>query len=245
MISQSTSINYSLVIPCYNESDNLSELVKRCRVLLNMRPDVEVLLIDNGSTDSTQETLEFLLKDLDQINLKTLHIRENQGYGFGIISGLKKCRGSVIGWTHADLQTDPCDFVDAIAVFEGLECKSEVLVKGNRVGRPFKDVFFTLGMSIVEWLLLGVRMWDINAQPTVFSKDFFLSLEGMPYDFSLDLFVYNRAIANGMVIKRFPVTFGLRLKGEGHNETLLSKLKYSYKIIRYSIELRKRLKSFR
>ena len=239
---QKSLIRYSLVIPCYNESDNLSILIDRCKILLDNREDIEVLLVNNGSTDNTHVVLKDLLRGVDQLNLRIVYICKNQGYGFGIVSGLKECNGDIIGWTHADLQTDPLDFIGAISIFENSNYSSDLFVKGNRINRPFKDVFFTRGMSLIEWAILGTRMWDINAQPTVFPKVFFTSLEDMPNDFSLDLFVYYKAISSGMRIKRFPVNFGLRLKGEGHNETLLSKLKYSYKTILYSIELRKRLK---
>ena len=239
---QKSLIRYSLVIPCYNESDNLSILIDRCKILLDNREDIEVLLVNNGSTDNTHVVLKDLLRGVDQLNLRIVYICKNQGYGFGIVSGLKECNGDIIGWTHADLQTDPLDFIGAISIFENSNYSSDLFVKGNRINRPFKDVFFTRGMSLIEWAILGTRMWDINAQPTVFPKVFFTSLEDIPNDFSLDLFVYYKAISSGMRIKRFPVNFGLRLKGEGHNETLLSKLKYSYKTILYSIELRKRLK---
>ena len=239
---QKSLIRYSLVIPCYNESDNLSILIDRCKILLDNREDIEVLLVNNGSTDNTHVVLKDLLRGVDQLNLRIVYICKNQGDGFGIVSGLKECNGDIIGWTHADLQTDPLDFIGAISIFENSNYSSDLFVKGNRINRPFKDVFFTRGMSLIEWAILGTRMWDINAQPTVFPKVFFTSLEDMPNDFSLDLFVYYKAISSGMRIKRFPVNFGLRLKGEGHNETLLSKLKYSYKTILYSIELRKRLK---
>ena len=107
MILKKSLVKYSLVIPCYNESDNLPILVERCQALLNIRADIEVLLVDNGSTDDTHEVLGCLLKGLGQINLRTIRIHKNKGYGFGIISGLRECNGEVIGWTHADLQADP------------------------------------------------------------------------------------------------------------------------------------------
>ncbi len=234
-------IEYSLVIPCYNESRNLPALINRCQTLLNGRENVEVVLVDNGSTDDTQKVLEKILANTSETNIQIVHVKENQGYGFGIISGLKKCKGDVIGWTHADLQTDPLDFVGAIDIFNNVKHPSNVFVKGDRINRPFKDVLFTRSMPLVEWLLLGSKLWDINAQPTVFSKSFFNSLSNMPNDFSLDLFVYYKAVNHGMKIERFSVNFGARLTGEGHNEKLLSKLKYSYKTILYSLKLRKKM----
>jgi glycosyltransferase involved in cell wall biosynthesis len=186
--------------------------------------------------------LEKILANTSETNIQIVHVKENQGYGFGIVSGLKECRGSVIGWTHADLQTDPHDFIKAISIFKKLDYPLNSFVKGDRVNRHFKDVFFTRGMSFFQWLVLRTRMWDINAQPTVFPKSFFTSLQDVPNDFSLDLFIYYSAINSGMSIKRFPVNFESRLTGKGHNDLFLSKLKYSYKTIMYSIKLRGQLK---
>jgi len=238
-------IEYSLVIPCYNESDNLPNLVDRCLHLLKKRKDIEVLLVDNGSVDDTCIVLNNLLRNLKGENLRSIRIDVNQGYGFGVVSGLKECYGSVIGWTLADLQTDPVDFVYAVDFFSNSENYKEIFVKGSRKDRPLRDVVFTWGMSLFERLILGVNMWDINAQPTVFSKDFFNSLENLPDDFSLDLFVFYEAINRDLKIQRFPVNFGLRLKGDGHNESILSKLKYSYKTMLFSMGLRRHLKKIK
>ena len=45
-------------------------------------------------------------------------------------------------------------------------------------------------MSLFETLLLRTRLWDINAQPTMFHRDFFASWDRPPHDFSLDLYAY-------------------------------------------------------
>ena len=235
-------VSFSLVVPCYNESENLAKLADRCRLLLAERQDVEVVLVDNGSSDRTPEILRELLVDRENERLRSIRVEVNQGYGFGILRGLEACDGSVLGWTHADLQTDPMDFLQAISLFDDARDSARTLVKGSRYGRPLRDVIFTWGMSLFEGVILGVRMWDINAQPTMFSREFFLSWESPPNDFSLDLFVYHAAVRRKLEIKRFPVLFGPRLSGEGHNEALSSKLKYSWRTIHFSLGLRRHLK---
>lgn len=235
---------YSLVIPCYNESKNLYKLVDRCVYLLKKREEVEVLLVDNGSIDDTNEVLMDLCNNCNHPRLRTTRVAINKGYGFGIKAGLRVSIGKVVGWTHADLQTDPADFLEAIKIFDKeKDFENKIFVKGERYGRPISDVFFTWGMSLVERLILGVRMWDINAQPTVFPREFFLSWNQAPDDFSLDLFAYHESIKNNLPTQRFPVEFGLRLGGIGHNETLYSKIKYSWKTIIFSFGLRKHLRA--
>jgi glycosyltransferase involved in cell wall biosynthesis len=240
--SSTKEIVYSLVIPCYNESENLVNLFDRCKYLLNENENIEVVIVDNGSTDKSSEMLKDLLQNFKKERLRSVRIKTNQGYGYGILVGLNECTGNILGWTHADLQTDPADFLNSISIINQAQDSNRVFIKGKRIGRPFTDVFFTWSMSIFERLILGVQLSDINAQPTVFSRDFFTALQRPPTDFSIDLYFYYEAVKRDYNIKRFPVKFGLRLAGQGHNEKLISKIKYSWKTIIFSFGLLRHLK---
>ncbi|OGC90570.1 MAG: hypothetical protein A2W25_01305 [candidate division Zixibacteria bacterium RBG_16_53_22] len=228
----------SLVIPCYNEQRNLPGLVEKCARLVEGRA-VEVVLVDNGSTDDTPTLLPELLSANDR--LRTIRVEVNQGYGFGILSGLRAARGSYLGWTHADLQTDPLDVLPALQYIEAEGCPGDLYLKGSRYGRGLFDVGFTVGMTLFERIVLGNWLWDINAQPNIFHRTFFEGLQNPPHDFSLDLYVFHAATRQGLHIKRFPVRFGKRGYGVGHNETLRAKLRYSWRTIKFSAGLRKRL----
>ena len=230
-------MKYSLVIPCYNEAKNIPLLLERCKVF-NSREEFEIILVDNGSTDDSQEVLKELLPQYP--TCKTVRVEKNQGYGFGILSGLREAQGDVIGWTHADLQTDPQDILQAVNFFK--ETPIKTFVKGKRYGRPFMDVVFTIGMSIFETLLLKKNMWDINAQPTLFSKEFFESWAEPPHDFSLDLYAYYQAHMHNLKICRFPVRFGERAHGTSHwNLNWSAKKKFIQRTVQFSLELKKRL----
>lgn len=230
-------MKFSLVIPCFNEAENIPLLLERCDVF-NSLNDLEVILVDNGSTDDTPEVLEALLSQYPAC--RSIRVEENQGYGFGILSGLRQARGDVIGWSHADLQTDPQDILKALDFFK--ENSSKIFVKGKRYGRPFMDVVFTFGMAVFETLLLKKKMWDINAQPTVFSKEFFESWTEPPHDFSLDLYAYYQAHISKLKIYRFPVRFGERAHGVSHwNVNWSAKRKFIQRTVQFSLELKKRL----
>lgn len=230
-------MRFSLVIPCYNEAANLPLLLERCKDVA-ARPDVEVILVDNGSTDDSPQVLQTLLPQYP--GCRSIRVEINQGYGFGIISGLKAASGSVLGWTHADLQTDPHDALRGFALFE--KHGETIFVKGKRYGRPFMDVVFTIGMSFFETLLLSKPMWDINAQPTLFSRAFFDSWRSAPDDFSLDLFAYYQAQKQGMKIYRFPVKFGERAHGVSHwNVNWAAKRKFIRRTVDFSLQLKKNI----
>ena len=227
----------SLVIPCYNEAANLPLLLERCgRVAAT--PGVEILMVDNGSTDATPQVLADLLPRYP--GCRSVRVDKNQGYGFGILSGLAAAEGDILGWTHADMQTDPMDALTGLALFE--RDGQDIFVKGWRYGRPFADVVFTTGMSIFETILLGKSMWDINAQPTMFSRAFFQTWRNPPHDFSLDLYAYFQARRAGLPVRRFPVRFGARAHGVSHwNVNWAAKRKFIRRTVAFSLELKRSL----
>jgi glycosyltransferase involved in cell wall biosynthesis len=233
-----TDMKFSLVIPCYNEAANLPLLLERCRKVA-AQPDVEVILVDNGSSDNSSQLLTELLPQYP--GCRSVRVEVNQGYGFGILSGLHAASGEFLGWTHADMQTDPQDALVALDLIE--KHGSKTFVKGRRYGRPLADIIFTMGMSAFETLLLGVPLWDINAQPTVFPRRFFETWTHPPHDFSLDLYAYFMARRAGLAVHRFPVRFGERAHGVSHwNVNWAAKRKFIRRTIDFSLQLKKSLK---
>lgn len=228
----------SLVIPCYNEEANLPLLIPRCAEITKTG-DIEVILVDNGSVDATPRLLAELLPHAS--GCRSVRVEKNQGYGFGILSGLYAAKGELLGWTHADMQTDPLDAQRGLALFE--KYGRNIFVKGRRHGRPLADVFFTVGMSVFETALLRRSMWDINAQPTLFSRNFFETWREPPHDFSLDLYAYYQAKLAGLPVHRFSVHFSKRAHGLSRwNINWAAKRKFISRTASFSLELRRMMK---
>jgi glycosyltransferase involved in cell wall biosynthesis len=228
---------FSLVIPCYNESASLPELVLRARFTAEAGGG-EVVLVDNGSTDRTPEVLSQLLDPTDD-RVRSVRVDPNEGYGWGITSGLAATRAPIVGWTHADLQTDPADVLRALPAFEG---GGKVFVKGRRHGRPLGDRVFTAGMSVFETALLRTRLNDINAQPTLFSRSLLEEWGAPPKDFALDLFAMYSAVQAGYEVHRVPVLFAPRRFGTSTwNVDLAAKRRFIKRTVDFSLALRKQL----
>lgn len=229
----------SLIVPCYNESRSLPELIRRCEAIPDA-VDAEVVIVDNGSSDGTAQVLDEHLHP--GTGVRAIRVEKNQGYGFGILSGLRAARGDVLAWTHADLQTDPQDVLRGYDFFA--RHGPNVFVKGRRYGRPLADTAFTVGMSAFETVFLGAPLWDINAQPTMFSRAFFESWKQPPLDFSLDLYAYYMARREGLQVFRFPVHFGARMHGVSHwNVNWAAKRKFIRRTVEFSLQLKKDLKN--
>jgi polyisoprenyl-phosphate glycosyltransferase len=231
----------SLVIPCYNEARNLPLLVERCRKTMP-GDEIEIVLVDNGSTDNTPQVLQSL--SVGSGNSRSVRVEKNEGYGHGILSGLRAARGEILAWTHADMQTDPADALRGFAFFETAPEPETLFVKGRRHGRPLADRIFTAGMSAFETVLFRAPFRDINAQPTMFHRAFFKTWDDPPKDFSLDLYAYYMANAQGLKTCRFPVTFGERAFGHSHwNVNWQAKIKVIRRTLGYSFKLKKRMRT--
>ena len=228
----------SVIIPCYNEAQSLPSLIEKCQALI--RDDVEIILVDNGSSDGTPEILGPIEKN--DSGLRSTQVVENKGYGNGILAGLEAARGDVVGWTHADLQTDPADALTAYGLYEQSDTPANLFVKGARTGRPLADRVFTTGMAFFETVFLRTRLWDINAQPTLMPRSLYSAWRNAPTDFSLDLYAYYQAKKHGLNIQRISVHFGPRTFGESHwNTGIISRVRFIRRTLSYSWKLRKDL----
>ena len=205
----------SLVIPCYNESQNIPLIVARLQEAMAERRDVEVFLVNNGSQDDSAIVLESELARAKDARLQVLNIPVNQGYGYGILEGLKIARGDVLAWTHADMQTDPKDALIAYDLFRARQGE-KIIVKGKRKNRVFLERLFTFGMQLIASCALGVLFDDVNAQPKLFGRAFYERAikATAPHDFSLDLFLIYQAKKRGYAVLNVPVFFPKRLHGE-------------------------------
>lgn len=208
----------SIVVPCYNEAENLPNLVARFEALVpedRSTLDWELLLVDNGSSDATQDVLAKELAKPGREFVRVVTVpKPNVGYGHGIMTGLREARGELLAWTHADGQTPPKDVLRAFEMLEGSVDPQATLVKGRRRNRPVRDALFTLGMQVVALGLLHESLEDINGQPKAFPRRLLELAASPPTDLSLDLYFFYVAKKNGFRVRTFDVSFGDREHGE-------------------------------
>jgi len=230
----------SIVVPCYNEAENIPDLINRFSHAIGKR-NIELLIVNNGSNDNSADILSVAQQQHNFITL--VDIAKNQGYGFGILAGLRHAKADILGWTHADLQTDPQDVIKAFTLIQEQPDKEDCYVKGDRKGRPLFDQIFTMGMSLFESLYLSTRLWDINAQPNIFHRSFFDKWQRQaPNDFSLDLFVLYTAKREKLRTIRFDVVFPERIHGSSSwNTSIAGKWKFIKRTVDFSFELKKGL----
>lgn len=229
----------SIVLPCYNEANNIPLILARFREVLSGYEGIEVILVNNGSTDNSDKIFEAELAKPENKFARMENVKINQGYGFGIMSGVRSAHGEVIAWTHADMQTDPKDVLlgyEKMLLQKDLE---KTFLKGRRIKRNVLDNFFTVCMSILSSISLGVKLSDINAQPKIFHRSFLQYMKKPPNDFSLDLYVLFLARKLKMNLLEQRVSFAKRICGESKGGcSLKGKIKLIKRSWAYIFKLR-------
>jgi glycosyltransferase involved in cell wall biosynthesis len=231
-------IRLSIVLPCYNEGPTLDALVAGYRQALAGRDDVELILVDNGSTDDTERRIaEEIAKPGLAIRTVTVHV--NRGYGYGILCGLSAAAGEYVAWSHADLQCPPADVV---RLFEAVMARPDprhVFGKGFRVNDRGSAVILTRLQTWLSGLILGHRLEEINAQPKLFHRSFLKRLRRPPLGFELDVYTHYKAVKAGLEVVTVDVEFLERKAGMSKWAfSLASRLRFMVRNLWYLLVLR-------
>lgn len=203
--------DFSIILPCYNEAGNIENILNRFRPL-TLKRNFELILVENGSTDKSAEVMKDLLIKPDNKFARAVPVEKNQGYGFGLKTGLAAATAPVVSFTHADLQCPPENLIEAYEIY--LKNNRSCLVKGRRIGRrPKLDEVVTGWFNFLSRLFLGIKA-DINAQPKLFDRSLVDSLMKGPNDFAFDLYVLAMARRQNIPIIEFDVDYEQRQWGQ-------------------------------
>ncbi|MCS7307909.1 MAG: glycosyltransferase family 2 protein [Aquificaceae bacterium] len=165
----------SVVIPAYNEEDNIPILYSKLKeALQKLGKDYEVIFVDDGSTDATWEKLLEISKKDESVKL--IRFRKNYGQTAAMYAGFQHACGNVIVTLDADLQNDPEDIPKLIQKLE----EGYDIVSGWRVNR--KDAFLSRRLpSIIANKLIsmitGVNLHDYGCTLKAYRSEVVKKLE--------------------------------------------------------------------
>jgi glycosyltransferase involved in cell wall biosynthesis len=164
----------SVVIPLYNEEENIQLLHERLRKALDpLAQEYEILFVDDGSTDRSLSLLEKIQADDKRVIV--LSLRRNFGQTAAFAAGFDFARGDVVVTMDGDLQNDPTDIPKLLEMI-----KDNDLVSGWRKQR--KDPFFTrrLPSIIANWLIskvTGVKLHDYGCSLKAYRREVIKNLK--------------------------------------------------------------------
>ena len=166
--------NISIVIPIYNEKNNIIQLIKELRASLEKKINYEIIIVDDGSDDNTYEVVNKINKINKNINI--ISHKKNYGQSIGLRTGIIEASSEYIVTLDGDGQNDPKDILKLIKSFDTKV--SFMMVIGNRVNRIdtiAKKVASRLAFQIRKLLLKDITP-DTGCAIKLFRKKDFLQL---------------------------------------------------------------------
>ena len=205
-----------VVLPTYNEVDNLEWIVDLLHAEV---PEVDVLVVDDGSPDGTGELADRLAAAGDRVHV--LHRRSKQGLGAAYLAGFRLAldRGyDVVAEMDADGSHQPAQLPDLLAALRGadLVIGSRWIPGGSVVNWPWRRRALSVAGNAYTRLLLGIPVQDATAGFRVFRRATLerLDLSGVRsqgYVFQADLAF--RTLRAGLRVVEVPIEFVERVRG--------------------------------
>jgi glycosyltransferase involved in cell wall biosynthesis len=206
----------SLVIPCYNEAESIRNTVTRLVEAFGARRvRLELVLVDNGSTDDTGAIIDKLVAEGMPAVRETVDL--NQGYGYGVLCGLQRCRGRLVGILGADGQVDAQDVVRLYDV--AARARTPKLVK---VRRRFRMDGFTRKIvsiaynGVANLAYGGLRSIDLNGTPKIFPRAYLAPMALESRDWFLDAEIMIKAKQLGLDVFEMNVLAHMREGGRSN-----------------------------
>ena len=222
----------SVIMPVYNEAATLRQIIDK---VMAVPLDIELIVIDDASTDATSSILGSEISQLYK-RIKILTHKINKGKAAAIRTAIPSCTGDIITIQDGDLETDPNDLVGLTAPIMRGEAQ---VVYGSRYLNPNEPHLYKsyqIGGRILSWtvnLLYGQHITDEPACYKVFRADILKSIR-LDYDrFEFCPEVTAKVSKMGFKIKELPMNYYPRSFAEGKKLNWRDGIKALWVLIRY------------
>ena len=220
----------SVIIPVYNEVENIEEILKRVKAT---KRAAEIIVVDDGSQDGTRD----LLKKLDGKGRVRVILREkNQGKGAAIRTGLDAATGDILLIQDADLEYDPRDYP---ALLQPLEEGLADVVYGSRfLGGPRRATMFwhmiaNKMLTFMTNILYDTILSDMETGYKVFRREVVdgMKLRSKRFDFEPEFTA--KALKRKYHIYEVPISFNPRDYSQGKKIGLKDAFEAVWTLLKY------------
>lgn len=193
--------NLSLIIPVYNEAENLPILYDCIQEVLRSVPSIwEIIFVEDGSRDHSFDILKSLVEK-DPEHVRVVAFRRNFGQTAAITAGIDHAQGEIIVLLDADLQNDPADIPRLLAKLdEGYDLVSGWR-KDRKDNRLTRTIPSNLANSLISWVT-GVHLHDYGCTLKAYRREV---LEGFRLYGEMHRFIPVFAHSVGARITEMPV----------------------------------------
>jgi len=245
----------SIIIPTFNESKNITELLNQIQSNVPLGTNVEIIIVDDNSPDGTGRMVEKYVKDKmstanrDQINpnisIKVIHRKEKTGLMSALVNGISTCEGQNVLIMDADFSHPP-EVINRM--ISELKKEPNCIIIGSRYitggainGMPFKRLLLSIGANFIARHGLCLKnVYDPMSGFFAFPKH---TLHGMEFNTDgfkilLEILIKKK---NSVKVKEIPYTFKDRKYGQSklNFAIILDYVKAVWKLYRYGRKSKK------
>src|SRR5215216_3533029 len=223
-------MNLSVVIPVYNEVDNIGEILKRVQAqkLAN-----EIIVVDDGSTDGTRTKLGTL--DGKKKVRVILH-EHNKGKGAAVVTGMQAAKGEILLIQDADLEYDPRDYPELLKpILEGI---ADVVYGSRFLGGPRRVAMFwhmiaNRLLTSMTNILYDTILTDMETGYKVFRRDVIdgMKIRARRFDFEPEFTA--KVLKRQYRIFEVPITFNPRDYSQGKKIKLKDAFSAVWTLLKY------------
>jgi glycosyltransferase involved in cell wall biosynthesis len=201
----------SVVIPVYNEATTIGRVIER---VINCGFDVEVIVVDDGSTDGTREYLQHFLHP----RVRILYHEVNRGKGAALRSGFAAATRPYVCVQDADLEYDPADFAAMLPPL--LDGRADMVYGSRFLGGPHRVLFFWhyIGnrlLTLFSDMITNINLTDMETGQKAFVREKLAALQLSADRFTFEPEITAKAARAGWRIYEVPISYSGRTYEEG------------------------------
>jgi glycosyltransferase involved in cell wall biosynthesis len=223
-------MNLSVVIPVYNEVENIGEILKRVQ---STKLAIEIVVVDDGSQDGTRDTL----RALDgKENVRVILHERNQGKGAAVVTGLRAAKGDILLIQDADLEYDPRDYPGLLQPIE--EGKADVVYGSRFLGAPHRVTMFWHLMAnrlltFMTNILYNTILTDMETGYKVFRREVIdnMKIRAKRFDFEPEFTA--KVLKRKYRIFEVPISFNPRDYSQGKKIKLKDAFEAVWTLLKY------------